>query len=164
MDTYIAPSRSAQVAPTRVNGFIVVSIVCGGFVYQHHARLAEAHADFKAIRRGEHPGFTHVAIVPAINGIPYGGALDVNTMDIVRPGVENSPENRAYWERSKFNHPECHSGVVYRQGEQARAMGMHQTDNPYIESSVERGEWAKGWHGTPSDYIAAGMANINRSV
>lgn len=138
---------------TRVDGFIVVSRLCGGFVYQHHATLKDAHEDFMAIRRGEHPGWTQVGIVSAINGMPYGGPLDVDAMDLVRPGLENSPANRHSWARSKIDHSECHSGVVYRQGRQARAMGMHQTDNPYIECAPERAEWAKGWHGMPSNYL-----------
>lgn len=145
------PDVNITPATTRVDGFIVVSRgINGSFAYQHHAKLEDARHAFERLRGGI--GYKAHALVPAINGIPYDGELDWRAMDLVRPGVENSPENRHYWSRFKVDHPECHSGVIYRQGQQAHAMGVHQMDCPFIEGCPERAEWARGWHGQPSLY------------
>lgn len=147
------PDTNYTESTTRVDGFIVVSRLQDGFVYQHHKTLDGARDDFAAIRRGEHRGWSAVGIVPAINGLPYGGTLDSQAMDLVAPGLEVCPATLHSWKRSKFDHPECHSGVIYRQGQQARAMGIHQGDNPYVQCAPEHGEWARGWHGMPSRYV-----------
>lgn len=80
-------------------GFVVVSRLQGGFVYDHRATLADARADFETMRRGEHPGFEPLGIFPARDGLPAGIAMDLDALDLIFPATEQCPEVSATKER-----------------------------------------------------------------
>lgn len=105
---------SSESRVQEADGFVVVSVWTPGkynstrHTYDHFNTLDEAIAHHTAIREKRVEGYAPNGIFAAMNGLPVGGALNLDTLQAVSPskwrrprdGAQSTPENRMLKEMS----------------------------------------------------------------